>query len=211
MLEEAPSVALTDSLRNKIGETAVRAAKAAGYMNAGTVEFLLDVHSNFYFMEMNTRVQVEHPVTEAITGIDIVKEQLRIASGEKLGYTQRDIGSRVMPSNAGSPRRSCNGFSPSSGLIKSVLLPGGFGVRVDTHVYSGYCIPPYYDSLLAKLIVWAPERADAISRMARCLSEFTIEGLKTNIPFHQKIMANAFYQRGELSTSFIKRRMGNGG
>ena len=211
MLEESPSIALTPALRAKMGEAAVRAAKAAGYMNAGTVEFLLDSDKNFYFMEMNTRVQVEHPVTEAVTGIDIVKEQIRIAAGEKLGYSQKDIQFRghaiECRITAEDPDK---GFTPSSGTIEGLVLPGGFGVRVDTHMYAGYTIPPYYDSLLAKLIVWAPDRNEAISRMARCLAEFKLEGLKTNIPFHEKIMANAFYRRGELSTSFIKRRMGNG-
>lgn len=211
MLEEAPSAALSASLRSKLGDAAIRAAKTAGYMNAGTVEFLLDIHNNFYFMEMNTRVQVEHPVTEAITSIDVVKEQLRIASGEKLSFTQKDVQIRghsiECRITAEDPDK---GFTPSSGKIERVVLPGGFGVRVDTHIYPGYVVPPYYDSLLAKLIVWAPTREEAIDRMTRCLTEFTIEGLKTNIPFHLKIMANDFYRRGELSTSFITRRMGNG-
>jgi len=211
MLEEAPSVALTQVLRSKIGEAAIRAAKAVGYINAGTVEFLLDMEKNFYFMEMNTRVQVEHPVTEAITGIDIVKEQLRIASGEKLGYSQKDIQFRGHAIECRvTAEDPDNGFTPSSGRIEGLVIPGGFGVRVDTHMYSGYTIPPYYDSLLAKLIVWGADRNEAISKMARCLSEFTVDGLKTNIPFHEKIMSNAFYRRGELSTSFIKRRMGDG-
>ena len=211
MLEEAPSVALTPTLRAKIGEAAVRAAKAAGYVNAGTVEFLLDSSNDFYFMEMNTRVQVEHPVTEAIAGIDIVKEQIRIAAGEKLGYSQKDIqfnGHAIeCRITAEDPDK---GFTPSSGEITGLVIPGGYGVRVDTHMYAGYVVPPYYDSLLAKLIVWAPTRNEAISKMTCCLSEFTIDGLKTNISFHEKIMANAFYRRGDLSTSFIKRRMGNG-
>jgi acetyl-CoA carboxylase biotin carboxylase subunit len=209
MLEEAPSAALSPGLRNKLGDTAIRAAKAVGYVNAGTVEFLIDAHNNFYFMEMNTRVQVEHPVTEAITGIDIVKEQLHIASGEKLSFTQKDVQIRghsiECRITAEDPDRN---FTPSSGRVERLIIPGGMGVRVDTHLYNGYVVPPYYDSLLAKLIVWAPTRADAINRMTRCLSEFTVEGLKTNIPFHQKIMANAFYRRGELSTNFIKRHMG---
>jgi len=209
MLEEAPSVALTSSVRSKIGEAAIKAAKAVGYVNAGTVEFLLDERNNFYFMEMNTRVQVEHPVTEAITGVDVVKEQLRIAAGDKLGYSQKDVQIRghsiECRITAEDPDR---GFTPSSGKIESILLPGGLGVRVDTHIYPGYVVPPYYDSLLAKLIVWASDRQSAIDRMTRCLSEFTIEGLKTNIPFHMKIMANEYYRKGELSTSFIKKRMG---
>jgi len=211
MLEEAPSVALTPSLRTKIGEAAIRAAKAVGYMNAGTVEFLLDAHKDFYFMEMNARVQVEHPVTEAVTGVDIVKEQIRIAAGEKLDLTQKDVhikGHAIeCRITAEDPDKD---FAPSLGTIENLILPGGFGVRVDTHLYPGYTVPPYYDSLLGKLIVWGEDRNEAISRMTRCLSEFTVEGLKTNIPFHLKIMANSFYRKGELSTSFIKRRMNNG-
>jgi acetyl-CoA carboxylase biotin carboxylase subunit len=198
-------------MRAKIGEAAVRAAKAAGYTNAGTVEFLLDSHKNFYFMEMNTRVQVEHPVTEAITGIDIVREQIRIASGEKLVHVQKDV---EIKGHAIECRITAEdpdkGFSPSLGTIQSLVLPGGFGVRVDTHMYAGYTIPPYYDSLLGKLIVWGEDRNEAISRMTRCLSEFQILGIKTNIPFHLRIMANSFYRRGELTTSFITRRMNNG-
>ena len=211
MLEEAPSVALTAIMRTKIGDAAVRAAKAVGYTNAGTVEFLLDAHGNFYFMEMNTRVQVEHPVTEAITGIDIVKAQIRIADGENLGLTQKDIhinGHAIeCRITAEDPDK---GFAPSLGTIENLIVPGGFGVRVDTHMYPGYTIPPYYDSLLGKLVVWGSDRNEAISRMTRCLSEFIVDGIKTNIPYHLRIMANSFYRRGELSTSFIRTRMGNG-
>lgn len=211
MLEEAPSVALTSSLRKKMGDAAIKAAKAVGYENVGTVEFLVDANQKFYFMEMNTRVQVEHPVTEAITMIDIVKEQILIASGEKLNINQKDVKiqghSIECRITAEDPDR---GFTPSSGRVEGLMLPGGFGVRVDTHLYPGYVIPPYYDSLLGKLIVWGRDRNEAIARMTRCLAEFKVEGLKTNIPFHQKIMANAFYRRGELSTSFIKRCMGDG-
>ncbi|MCL6628567.1 MAG: acetyl-CoA carboxylase biotin carboxylase subunit, partial [Armatimonadetes bacterium] len=148
------------------------------------------------------------PVTEAITGVDIVKEQIRIAAGEKLRLNKKDIKIRghaiECRITAEDPDK---GFTPSSGRIENLILPGGFGVRVDTHIYPGYVVPPYYDSLLAKLIAWGPSREEAISRMTRCLDEFTIEGLKTNISFHQKIMANEYFRRGELSTSFIKRRM----
>ena len=211
MLEEAPSAALSSSLRNKMGEAAIKAAKAVGYENAGTIEFLLDAKNNFYFMEMNTRVQVEHPITEVVTGVDILTQQILIASGEKLSISQKDVQVRghaiECRITAEDPDRN---FTPSSGRVESLIIPGGFGVRVDTHLYAGYNIPPYYDSLLAKLIVWAPDRTEAIRKMSRCLSEFKVEGLKTNIPFHQKIMANAFYRRGELTTNFIKRRMSNG-
>jgi acetyl-CoA carboxylase biotin carboxylase subunit len=211
MLEESPSVALTPSMRSKMGVAAIKAARAVGYVNAGTVEFLLDKKNNFYFMEMNTRVQVEHPITEQVTGIDIVQEQIKIADGEKLSFGQKDVRFRghsiECRITAEDPDRN---FTPSSGVITDLIIPGGFGVRMDTHMYENYAVPPYYDSLLGKLIVWAPDRAEAIRRMTRCLSEFRIEGLKTNISFHQKIMANAFYRRGEISTDFIKRRMGNG-
>jgi len=210
MLEEAPSIALSSGLRSKISNAAIKAAKAAGYENAGTVEFLVDSNRDYYFMEMNTRVQVEHPVTEAITFIDIVKEQILIASGEKLNINQKDVKiqghSIECRITAEDPDR---GFAPSSGKVQGLILPGGFGVRVDTHLYPGYVVPPYYDSLLGKLIVWGHDRNDAIAKMTRCLAEFRVDGLKTNIPFHQKIMANAFYRRGEFSTSFIKRCMGD--
>ncbi len=210
MVEESPSVALTPSLRQKMGEAAIKAAKAVGYTNAGTVEFLLDKDGNFYFMEMNTRVQVEHPVTEAVTGVDIVREMIKIASNEKLEITQRDVKfnghSIECRITAEDPE---NGFAPSVGRITSLVLPGGYGVRVDTHMYAGYDLPPYYDPLLAKLIVWGKDRNEAIARMSRCLSEFKIEGIRTNTEFHQKIMGNAFFRKGDLSTNFLRRRMLN--
>jgi len=206
MLEEAPSIGLNSSLRSKIGESAVKAAKAVGYTNAGTVEFLVDKNGCYYFMEMNTRVQVEHPVTEAVTGIDVVQEQLRIAAGEKLSFTQKDIHIRghaiECRITAEDPE---NGFQPTAGKIDSLILPGGFGTRVDTHIYSGYEIPPYYDSLLAKLIVWGNDRTEAISRMSRCLSEFEVSGIKTNIEYHKKIMNDAHFRKGEVTISFLKR------
>jgi len=212
IVEEAPSVAVSPSLRQKMGEAAVRGAKAAGYTNAGTVEFLLDRDGNFYFMEMNTRVQVEHPVTEAVTGIDIVREQIRIAAGEKLSFSQKDVrlsGHAIeCRINADDPE---DGFKPSAGQITSLVLPGGLGVRVDTHLYPGYVVPPYYDALLGKLIVWGSDRSEAIARMARCLREFEIGGIRTNIEFQRKILGNAFFRRGELSVNFIRRRMSNSG
>lgn len=212
IIEEAPSVAVNAALRQKMGEAAVRAAKAVGYSNAGTVEFLLDKTGSFYFMEMNTRVQVEHPVTEAITGVDIVREQIRIAAGEKLSLTQKDVkihGHAIeCRINADDPE---DGYKPSAGKITSLLFPGGLGVRLDTHLYPGYEVPPYYDALLAKLIVWGSDRSEAISRMSRCLNEFEIEGIKTNINFHKKILGNAYYRRGEISLSFIRRRISNSG
>ena len=208
MLEEAPSVAVTPSLRSKMGEAAVKAARAVGYSNAGTVEFLLDSKGNFFFMEMNTRIQVEHPITELVSGVDLLKAQIRVAAGEKLDLNQKSIrinGHAIeCRITAEDPDRD---FAPSSGKIEELIMPGGLGVRLDTHIYPGYVVPPYYDSLLAKLIVWGRDRDEAIGRMTRCLSEFHFGGLKTNVSFHEKIMANSYYRRGELSTSFIKRCM----
>ena len=208
LLEEAPSAAVTPAIRAKMGEAAIKLAKAVGYANAGTVEFLLDKHGQFYFMEMNTRVQVEHPVTEFVTGVDIVKEQIRVAAGEKLSIAQKDvridghsIECRIIAEDP------ANNFAPSVGRINHYAAPGGIGVRLDTHVFSGYDIPPYYDAMLAKLIVWGQDRNEAIARMSRCLSEFEIEGVKTNISYQQRILANGYFRRGELSTAFIPRCM----
>ncbi|MDN5294121.1 MAG: acetyl-CoA carboxylase, biotin carboxylase subunit [Eubacteriales bacterium] len=208
LVEEAPSPALTPELRRKMGEMAVRAAQAVGYTNAGTVEFLLDKHNNFYFIEMNTRIQVEHPVTEMVTGIDLVKEQIRIAAGEPLAWRQEDITingwSIECRINAEDPARN---FMPCPGKIEVYHPPGGPGVRVDSAAYQGYVIPPYYDSMVGKLIVWGRNRDEAIARMERALREFVIEGVKTTIPFHLRIMENAFFRRGEVYTNFIQRRM----
>ncbi|KAF0994556.1 acetyl-CoA carboxylase biotin carboxylase subunit [Geobacillus sp. TFV-3] len=206
LVEEAPSPALDNEMRRKMGEAAVKAAKAVNYTGAGTVEFIYD-HRNkqFYFMEMNTRIQVEHPVTELITGIDLVKEQIRIAAGEKLSITQEDvtfngwaIECRI---NAENPAKN---FMPSPGKIAMYLPPGGPGVRVDSAAYPGYTIPPYYDSMIAKLIVHAPTRAEAIARMRRALSEFIIEGIHTTIPFHIKLMEHEKFQSGEFNTKFLE-------
>lgn len=208
LLEEAPSVALSPGLRKKMGEAAVRAARAAGYFNAGTVEFLLDKHNNFYFIEMNTRIQVEHPVTEMVTGCDLVKEQIRIAAGEPLQFKQRDI--RIdgwaieCRINAEDPNRN---FIPCPGVITAFLPPGGPGVRVDSAVYPGYTIQRYYDSLIAKVITWGRDREEAIVRMERALDEFIIEGVRTTVPFHQQVLRNAFFRRGEVYTNFIQRRI----
>lgn len=208
LIEEAPSVAVTPAIRSRMGEAAVKLAKAVGYANAGTVEYLLDKNGDFYFMEMNTRVQVEHPVTEFVTGMDIVKEQIRVAAGEKLDVSQKDIKinghaieCRIIAEDPS------NNFAPSVGTIRHLAVPGGIGVRVDTHIYGGYEIPPYYDAMLAKLIVWGKDREEAIARMQRCLSEYEIEGVKTNITYQMEILSNAYFRKGELSTSFIPRRM----
>jgi acetyl-CoA carboxylase biotin carboxylase subunit len=208
LLEESPSSFLDDPLRQTMGNIAVKAAQAANYSSAGTVEFLVDKNRNFYFIEMNTRVQVEHPVTEMVTGIDIVKEQIRIAAGEPLRCAQEDIvlngwaiECRI---NAEDPD---NDFRPSPGRVGQYVVPGGPGIRVDSSVYSNYLIPPYYDSMVAKLIAWGNERDEAIERMKRALREFKVENIKTTIPFHLKVLDNAFFRRGEVYTNFIQRRM----
>lgn len=208
VLEEAPSTALTPELRQEMGAVAVKAAAAVGYYGAGTVEFLLDKHGRYYFIEMNTRIQVEHPVTEAVTGIDLVKAQILIAAGEKLPYRQEDIEIRghalECRINAEDPAQN---FRPSPGRVEKYHAPGGFGIRVDSALYPGYEIPPYYDSLLAKVIAWAPTREEAIARMRSALQEMVIEGIPTTIPFHLKILDNAFFRRGEVYTNFIQRRL----
>ncbi|MER3536005.1 MAG: acetyl-CoA carboxylase biotin carboxylase subunit [Thermus sp.] len=209
LLEEAPSV-LPFEVRKAIAEAAVRLAKHVGYVSAGTLEFLVDKEGNFYFIEMNTRIQVEHPVTEMITGVDLVQAQFRIALGERLWLKQEEILPRghaiEVRVNAEDPEK---GFRPAIGKVETLLFPGGPGVRVDSHLYAGYPIPPHYDSLIAKIIAWAPSREEAIRRMERALSETVIEGpgLKTTIPFHQRVLQNAFFRRGAVYTNFVARRM----
>jgi len=208
LLEESPSSAITPELRAEMGAVAVKAAKSVNYSSAGTIEFLLDRHGNFYFIEMNTRIQVEHTVTELVTGLDLVKEQIRIAADEELGFTQDDVQVRGWAIecriNAEDPDKN---FMPSPGMIKTFYVPGGPGVRVDSAVYQGYTVPPYYDSMVGKLIVWGATRPEAIARMKRALEEFVIEGIHTTIPFHLKVLDNAFYRRGEVYTNFIQRRI----
>jgi acetyl-CoA carboxylase biotin carboxylase subunit len=209
LLEESPCFGLGRRLRNHMAEAAIRAAKAVNYVNAGTVEFMVDGTGRFHFLEMNTRIQVEHPVTEMVTGLDLVREQIRIAYGQKLGRSQRDVGFRGHAIECRVTAEDyTNGFLASSGTVNSLLLPGGPGVRVDTHLYPGYTVPPFYDALLAKLIVWAPTRPEAIAKAARALQEFELDGLKTTIPFHQQVLANAYFRRGEIATNFVRRRMG---
>ena len=206
LIEESPSVALSDELRKKMGDAAVKAAKAAGYENAGTIEFLLEKSGNFYFMEMNTRIQVEHPVTEWVTGVDLVKEQIRIASGQKLSYTQEDIkltGHAIeCRINAENPEK---GFRPSPGTITDMYLPGGKGIRIDSAIYSGYTIPPYYDSMVAKLIVWAKNRQEAIHKMQSALGEVIIEGIDTNVDYQYGIVNHPDYIEGNIDIEFIER------
>jgi acetyl-CoA carboxylase, biotin carboxylase subunit len=209
LLEESPSPFIGDDqeFRQKMGEVAVRAAEAVSYVNAGTIEFLVDKDKNFYFLEMNTRLQVEHPVTEEVTGIDIVKEQIRIARGRPLRHRQEDIKQsgwaiecRI---NAEDPY---NNFLPSTGRINHTLLPTGPGIRVDTGVFIGFEISPYYDSLISKLIVWGDTRGEAILRMRRALEEYKILGVRTNIPFHQTLMDSHRFMGGQFDTRFVEER-----
>ncbi len=204
VLEESPSVAISPELRKIMGETAVRAAKTVGYENAGTIEFLLDKDKNFYFMEMNTRIQVEHPVTEMVTGIDLIKEQILVASGEPLSVKQEDVvisGHAIeCRINAENPQKN---FMPCPGRITNILIPGGKGVRVDTHIYSNYTVPPNYDSMLLKLICHSKDRETAIAKMRGALGELIIEGIDTNIDFEFDILSNEAFQDGDVDTNFI--------
>lgn len=208
VIEETPSTAIDEKLRNKMGEAAVKAAKAAGYTSCGTVEFLVDSDKNFYFMEMNTRIQVEHPITEMRTGIDIVKEQIKIAAGEKIKFKQKDINfkghSIECRINAENPNKN---FMPCPGKITGLNLPGGNGVRIDSSIYDGYTIPPYYDSMLAKIIVFGNTRNEAIAKMKRSLEELVIDGVETNRDFLFEIIKNPDFIRGNFDTSFIEKML----
>ena len=206
LIEEAPSPFVTPELRKRMGDAAIAAAKAVNYEGAGTIEFLVDDKGNFYFLEMNTRIQVEHPVTEEVTGIDLIKQQLLVASGEKLGFTQEDIvidkhaiECRI---NAEDPSRN---FAPSPGTIDLYYAPGGHGVRVDSHAYGGYRIPPYYDSMIGKLITYGATRDIAIQRMYRALSEYIIRGVKTSIPLQKAIISDPDFQAGKATTAFMEK------
>lgn len=205
LVEEAPCPVLSEKMRNRMGEAAVAAAKAVDYVGAGTIEFIYTNDEDFYFMEMNTRIQVEHPVTEWVTGVDLVREMILAAAGEPLSVRQEDIRLRghaiECRVNAEDPTRQ---FAPSPGTITSYLPPSGNGVRVDSACYGGYTIPPYYDSMVAKLIVWAPDREQAIARMLSALDEFTIEGVKTTIPFHMALLQNDKFRSAEVSTRFLE-------
>jgi acetyl-CoA carboxylase biotin carboxylase subunit len=206
LIEEGPSPVVDKHLRKKMGEAAVKLAKAVGYVNAGTIEFLVDKNLNFYFIEMNTRIQVEHPVTEFITGIDLVKEQIKIALGKALPFSQKDISitghaieCRI---NAEDVKEN---FRPSPGKITQLILPGGIGVRVDTHIYPGYEVPPFYDSMLAKLIVYAPTRKEAIRKMVMALEQFMIDGVTTNLEFHYSLLHTQEFISGDVDTGFVGR------
>ena len=204
LLEESPSPVVDADLRQRLGESALAGAAAVGYYSTGTIEFLVDAEHNFYFMEMNTRIQVEHPVTEMVTGLDLVEEQIRIAAGESLRFSQEDIqlsGHAIeCRINAEDPAHN---FIPSSGVIEVLHLPGGPGVRIDSHIYQGYEIPPYYDSLLAKIIAYGPNRQGAMARMRRVLGECTIEGVATTLPFHQTLLTNPDFIAGQFDTSYV--------
>ncbi|MHB9137833.1 MAG: acetyl-CoA carboxylase biotin carboxylase subunit [Victivallaceae bacterium] len=211
LIEESPSPSLSAKLRDRMGKAAVKAAKAVNYTNAGTIEFLLNEAGEFYFMEMNTRIQVEHPVTEEITGFDLIKEQIRVAAGEKLSFSQKDvqIHGHVIECriNAEDPY---NNFTPSPGLVNLFIPSGSIGVRVDSHVYSGYRIPPYYDSMIAKLIIKGKDRAHCLSICRRALDEFIIEGVKTTIPLTQAIINNKDFTDGKYDTGFLERAIKEG-
>jgi len=203
LVEESPSPALTSEIREAMGLAAIKGAKSVTYLGAGTVEFLLDKDKSFYFMEMNTRIQVEHPVSEEVMGVDLLQMQIRVAAGERLKKVQAKPQWHVIECriNAEDPAA---GFRPSPGKITSMHFPGGFGVRVDTHVYAGYFIPPYYDSLIAKLIVRGKTREEAVTKMYYALDEFIIEGIKTTIPFHKKLMLDEKFRSGNFDTKFIE-------
>lgn len=210
LIEEAPAINLSQKTRNRMMESAIKAAQVIDYKNVGTIEFLVDQDENFYFMEINTRIQVEHPVTEEVTGIDLVKEQIKIASGEKITHLSRCNNSAFGHAiefrvNAEDPD---NNFVPCPGKIIDYFLPGGPGIRVDTHIHSNFEISPFYDSLIAKLIVWGNDRKEALDRAARALNEFMIDGIKTTIPFYQKILTNQNFRLGKIHTHFIEEEMG---
>ena len=208
LLEETPSHALTPDLRKRMGDAAVRAAKAAGYENAGTIEFILAPNKEFYFIEMNTRIQVEHPVTEMVTSMDLVREQIRIAAGLKLSRTQEEVELRghaiECRINAENPARE---FAPCPGKADFLYFPGGPGVRIDTCMYNGYEIPPFYDSMVGKIIVWAPTRLEAIRRMRRCLEELTIDGVQTNAELMHQILYHPVFVRGNYTTAFLEEHL----
>jgi acetyl-CoA carboxylase biotin carboxylase subunit len=206
IVEEGPSPAMDDTGRERLRDLAIRAVVAAGYESAGTLEFLLDAQGNFYFIEINCRIQVEHPVTEAVTGVDLITEQIRLAASEPLSLRQEDVRFRghaiEFRINA---EDATDNFAPQTGVIDQLALPGGPGVRVDTHLYPGYEVPPYYDSLLAKLVVWGETREMALARSRRALAEFEVSGIKTNVPFHRAIVDNQAFIRAQVSTNLLDR------
>jgi acetyl-CoA carboxylase biotin carboxylase subunit len=206
ILEEAPSPALDDGRRTALAEQAIAAVVAAGYENVGTLEFLLDRDGNYFFIEINCRIQVEHPLTEMLSGLDLVVEQIRIAAGEPLGYSQQDI---VLRGHAIEFRINAedteHDFRPQAGVVETYLPPGGPGVRMDSHMYSGYEVPPYYDSLLGKLIVWGPDRATAVARSRVALDELVVDGIVTNVPLHRALLGHSTFLDGEFTTNLLDR------
>lgn len=204
VIEEAPAKGLSEELRQKMGEAAIKVAKAVGYYSAGTIEFLLDKHGNFYFMEMNTRLQVEHPITEMVTGVDIVKKMIRVSAGEELGLKQEDIKLKGHAIECRINAEDSENFIPSPGLITSYHCPGGFGVRVDSAAYQGWNIPPYYDSMIAKVITYEKTRISAVKKMIGALDEMHIEGVNTNTLLHRRVLKSLRYQEGPIDTSFLK-------
>jgi acetyl-CoA carboxylase biotin carboxylase subunit len=204
LIEESPSPVVTDEIRTKMGQAAIAGAKSVSYEGAGTIEFLLDKHGNFYFMEMNTRIQVEHPVTELVYNVDLVRQQILVAAGEKVETKpKKPVGHAIeFRINAEDP---ANNFRPSPGKITSLHFPGGFGVRIDSHIYQSYSIPPYYDSLIAKLIIWGKNRDRSLERSARALDEFIVEGIKTTIPFHQQVLEDGRFKEGIFDTTFLDK------
>jgi acetyl-CoA carboxylase biotin carboxylase subunit len=208
LIEESPSPRLPEATRRSMAEAAVRLAKAANYFSAGTVEFIVDQQDNFYFIEVNARIQVEHPVSEMVTGIDLLKAQIRVAAGEKLALRQDDIVPRghaiECRINAEDPAHN---FRPNPGRIERIFAPGGFGVRWDSHATSGYVVPPHYDSLVGKLIVHQPTRREAIETMIRALKELRIEGIKTTVPLHLEVLANSAFHEAQVDTTFVERML----
>jgi acetyl-CoA carboxylase biotin carboxylase subunit len=211
LIEEAPSPLLTEEQRRKIGALAVRGARAIGYLNAGTMEFLFGQDGSFYFMEMNTRIQVEHPVTEEVTGLDLVKEQILVAAGEELSIVQDDVrwAGHAFECRINAEDHE-HGFRPSPGAITYFYCPGGPGLRMDSHVYAGYTVPPFYDSMIGKLIAHGKDRPEALRRMEIALEEMIVDGIKTTIPFHLLAMRDPAFQRGDLDTHFVERLLGSG-
>lgn len=208
LLEESPSIAVDSKLRKRLGDLVVKAAKSVNYVNAGTMEFLLDKHGNFYFMEVNTRIQVEHPVTELVTGIDLIKEQIHVAAGGKLHFRQEDVKFKGAAIECRINAEDFeNNFMPSPGKIETLIIPGGPGVRVDTHIYPGYVIPPFYDSMVAKLITYGSNRDEALKIMRRALSEFIIGPIKTTVGFHSRLLDNPLFIKGDISTHFVQEML----
>lgn len=204
LIEEAPSPVVDEKMRKRMGEVAIKAVKFVNYVSAGTIEFLVDDQNNYYFMEMNTRIQVEHPITEMVTGVDLIKEQIRIATGESMRYSQKDIRIKGHSIECRINAEDSEKFTPSPGLITAYCAPGGPGVRVDSAAYAGYTVPQYYDSVIAKLIVHGEDREEAIAKMCRALDEYVIEGIKTTIPFHKMVMKSREFRAGKYSTNLVE-------